>query len=53
MPDMENFSELCGMQDECALAGAAAFFAGIPDAAVVINGPLWCYYYAMRHIEMN
>ena len=53
MPDMENFSELCGMQDACALAGAAAFFAGIPDAAVVINGPLWCYYYAMRHIEMN
>ena len=53
MPDKENFSELCGMQDACALAGAAAFFAGIPDAAVVINGPLWCYYYAMRHIEMN
>lgn len=53
MPEKENFSELCGMQDACALAGAAAFFAGIPDAAVVINGPLWCYYYAMRHIEMN
>lgn len=53
MRETEKFSELCGMQDACALAGAAAFFAGIPDAVVVVNGPLWCYYYAMRHIEMN
>lgn len=37
--------------NSCALTGAAAFFAGIPDAAVVVNGPLWCYFYALRYIE--
>ena len=37
--------------DACALTGAAAFFAGIPDAALVANGPLWCYYYALRYLE--
>ena len=39
--------------DTCALTGAAAFFAGIPDAAVVANGPLWCYFYALRYLENN
>jgi nitrogenase molybdenum-iron protein alpha/beta subunit len=47
----DNFSDVCSHADCCALAGAAAFFAGIPDAAVVVNGPLWCYFYAMRHLE--
>ncbi|HWR38616.1 MAG TPA: nitrogenase component 1 [Patescibacteria group bacterium] len=37
--------------DTCALTGAAAFFAGIPDAVLVANGPLWCYFYALRHLE--
>lgn len=37
--------------NSCALTGAAAFFAGIPDAAIVVNGPLWCYFYASRYLE--
>ena len=47
----DNFSDVCWHADTCALAGAAAFFAGIPDAAIVVNGPMWCYFYAMRHLE--
>lgn len=47
----DNFSDVCWHSDACALAGAAAFFAGIPDAAIVVNGPMWCYFYAMRHLE--
>ncbi len=35
----------------CALTGAAAFFAGIKDAVIVGNGPLWCYFYALRFLE--
>ncbi|QDR79100.1 nitrogenase component 1 [Sporomusa termitida] len=35
----------------CALTGAAAFFAGIEDAVIVGNGPLWCYFYALRFLE--
>jgi nitrogenase molybdenum-cofactor synthesis protein NifE len=35
----------------CALTGAAAFFAGIDDAVTVDNGPLWCYFYALRYLE--
>lgn len=37
--------------EACALTGSAAFFAGIPDAVLVTNGPMWCYYYALRHLE--
>ena len=52
MADMERaFDDVCMHTDTCALAGAAAFFAGIRDSVVVVNGPLWCYYFAMRHIE--
>jgi nitrogenase molybdenum-iron protein alpha/beta subunit len=39
--------------NSCTLTGAAAFFAGIPDAAIVINGPLWCYFYAQRYVERS
>ena len=28
-----------------------SFFAGIPDAAVVANGPLWCYFYALKFFD--
>lgn len=41
----------CHSVTSCALAGAAAFFAGIPDAFIVANGPAWCYFYALRKIE--
>lgn len=37
--------------ESCALAGAGSFVLGMTDTAVVVNGPLWCYYYAMGAIE--
>jgi hypothetical protein len=43
----------CAAVNTCALTGAAAFFAGIPDAVLVCNGPLWCYYYALRYLEQS
>ncbi|MBR1589873.1 MAG: hypothetical protein IJ657_02205 [Acidaminococcaceae bacterium] len=42
---------VCNRVDSCALSGAAAFFAGIPGAEILANGPLWCYYYALRSLE--
>lgn len=41
----------CNQSGSCALAGAAAFFAGIEDANIIINGQLWCYFYAQRRVE--
>lgn len=49
----DDFSAVCLHADTCALAGAAAFFAGIPDAAIVVNGPMWCYFYALRSLESS
>ena len=48
MDDREkSFDDVCMCTDTCALAGAAAFFAGIKDAVIVVNGPLWCHFFAM------
>ncbi len=47
-PEWDN---ACTQVGACALTGAVAFFAGIPDAAVVVNGPLWCSFYARRYLE--
>ncbi|HIU63574.1 MAG TPA: nitrogenase component 1 [Candidatus Avacidaminococcus intestinavium] len=47
----ENFSNVFNCTDSCALTGAAAFFTGIPQAYMVANGPLWCYFYALRYLE--
>ena len=47
----KSFDDVCMCTDTCALAGASAFFAGLRDAVIVVNGPLWCYFFAMRHIE--
>lgn len=41
----------CQTLTSCALAGAASFFAGIPDAYIIANGPAWCYFYALRKVE--
>ena len=49
----EEWNDLCLETDQCALGGSAAFFAGIPDAGVVVNGPHWCYFYALRYLERN
>ncbi len=46
-----GWSDVCESTDTCALTGAAAFCAGIPDTDILANGPMWCYFYAMRHLE--
>lgn len=53
MADKTDWSNICTQVNACALTGAAAFFAGIPDAAVAVNGPLWCYFYARRYLEKS
>lgn len=45
------WGNICERVDTCALTGAAAFAAGIPDAEILANGPLWCYFYALRYLE--
>lgn len=47
----KRFDDVCAWTDTCALAGAVAFFAAWRDAAVIVNGPMWCYYFALRHVE--
>lgn len=52
MADHEKrFDDVCSWTDSCAFAGAMAFFASWQDAAVIVNGPMWCYYFALRHVE--
>lgn len=46
-----EFESSCQHNDTCGLTGSAAFFASIPQSAVVVNGPLWCYFYAMKYID--
>lgn len=50
MPKKE-WGDVCTRVDTCALAGVAAFAAGIPEADIIANGPLWCYFYALRPLE--
>ena len=52
MPE-ESFQSVCRHSDSCALAGAAGFFAGIEDALITVNGPMWCYFYAMRTLTQE
>ncbi|WP_312334626.1 nitrogenase component 1 [Anaerospora hongkongensis] len=47
----KKWPNVCTEANTCGLTGAAAFFAGIPDAVLVTNGPLWCYFYAFRYLE--
>lgn len=47
----QQWSNICNRVDTCALTGAAAFVAGIPQSLVLVNGPLWCYFYALRYLE--
>lgn len=48
---MAKWSDICTKVDTCALTGAAAFFTGVKDAQMIVNGPNWCYFYTLRHIE--
>ena len=50
MPD-NNWKTSCHHMSTCALTGASAFFASIPGSFVLVNGPLWCYFYAMKYVE--
>ena len=51
MAKAEQWGNICNCVNTCALTGAAAFFAGIPGAEIINNGPLWCYFYALRYLE--
>ena len=51
MSETAEWGNVCSRVDTCALTGAAAFFTGIKGAEVLVNGPLWCYFYALRHLE--
>lgn len=50
MPD-NNWKTSCHHMSTCALTGASAFFDAIPGSFMLINGPLWCYFYAMKYVE--
>lgn len=47
-PEFESF---CHHNNMCGLTGSAAFFASIPHSFVMVNGPLWCYFYAMKYVD--
>ena len=46
-----NRTTSCHHMSTCALTGASAFFDAIPGSFMLINGPLWCYFYAMKYVE--
>lgn len=48
-----KWNDICNRTDSCALCGAAAWAAGIEKTQILVNGPLWCYFYAMRLLEYN
>ena len=50
MPD-NDWKTSCHHMSTCALTGASAFFDAIPGSFMLINGPLWCYFYAMKYVE--
>lgn len=50
MPNKE-WPEVKNCVYSCALTGTAAFFSGIPNADIIANGPMWCYFYALRPLE--
>ena len=47
----QNWTTSCHHMSTCALTGASAFFASIPGSFMLVNGPLWCYFYAMKYVE--
>lgn len=46
-----KWNDTCDHYDTCALAGAASFAAGIPGSHILVNGPLWCFFYAKGHMK--
>ena len=49
----DQWSNVCERVEACALTGAAAFIAGIPGAEILVNGPIWCYFYGLRYLEYS
>jgi len=47
----DDFKTACHHMSTCALTGASAFFDAIPGSFMLVNGPLWCYFYAMKYVE--
>lgn len=46
-----EWESACHHMSTCALTGSAAFFDSIPGSFILINGPLWCYFYTMKYVE--
>ncbi len=51
MSKKQGWGNICERVDTCALTGAGAFMAAIAGSEILVNGPLWCYFYALRHLE--
>lgn len=51
MSKKQSWGNICERVDTCALTGAGAFMAAINGSEILVNGPLWCYFYALRHLE--
>ena len=51
MSKKQSWGNICERVDTCALTGAGAFMAAIAGSEILVNGPLWCYFYALRHLE--
>ncbi len=41
----------CHHGSTCGLTGSSAFLDSIPDSFTLVNGPLWCYFYAMKYVD--
>lgn len=51
MSERTGWGDICNRVETCAITGAGAFTAGIPGSEILVNGPLWCYFYALRYLE--
>lgn len=46
-----EWEAVCHHTDTCGLTGSAAFILSMPRTHLLVNGPLWCYFYALRYLE--
>ncbi|HBK27502.1 MAG TPA: oxidoreductase [Dialister sp.] len=46
-----DWEAACHHGSTCGLTGSSAFFDSIPGSFTLINGPLWCYFYAMKYVD--
>ena len=50
---MSKWGNVCNRVGSCALTGAAAFASYMQGSEIIINGPLWCYFYALRFLDTD